>query len=173
MEPEVHIIEKYYQELHNCFTMTNIQVDREGQKEKYEIDLLAFDPENNEYYHIESSIRTTSKLRLKSKVYSKKNYTVEKFYREKFANYLVEKHINGIIKNKPYNKILVVWDTQDDLKELNQKAKNLGIKVISLMGIIQSLSNHKKTSGSRDIVLRIMELVYLEKKWEKEVLKKI
>jgi len=42
MEPEVHIIEKYYQESHNYFTITNIKVDREEKKVKHEIDLLSF-----------------------------------------------------------------------------------------------------------------------------------
>jgi hypothetical protein len=36
MEPEVHILEKYFQEVLLCFTMTNIQL-----KGKKEIDLLA------------------------------------------------------------------------------------------------------------------------------------
>jgi hypothetical protein len=39
MEPEVHIIEKYFQEILHCFTMTNVKC--EGGKE---IDLLAINP---------------------------------------------------------------------------------------------------------------------------------
>jgi hypothetical protein len=39
MEPEVHIIEKYFQEVLYCFTMTNIRC--KGGKE---IDVLAVNP---------------------------------------------------------------------------------------------------------------------------------
>jgi len=39
MEPEVHIIEKYFQEIKHCFNMTNIRL-----KGKKEIDLLAVSP---------------------------------------------------------------------------------------------------------------------------------
>ena len=61
-----------------------------------------------------------------------------------------------------------MWDTQGDLEELNEISKeNLKIEIWSLRGIIYDLSNHKVTSGSRDDVLRTMELVFLEKKWEK------
>jgi Holliday junction resolvase-like predicted endonuclease len=66
MEPEVHIIEKYFQEILHCFTMTNIRC--KGGKE---IDLLAINPKTLERYHVKSRVSTTFKLKLKA-TYSKK-----------------------------------------------------------------------------------------------------
>ena len=54
MEPEVHIIEKYFQEILHCFTMTNIKCKR-GK----EVDLLAVNPRTGEKYHVESRIDTS------------------------------------------------------------------------------------------------------------------
>ena len=54
MEPEVHIIEKYFQEILHCFTMTNIRCKR-GK----EIDLLALNPSTKEKYHIEARVTRT------------------------------------------------------------------------------------------------------------------
>lgn len=61
MEPEVHIIEKYFQEIKRCFTMTNIKC--KGGKE---IDLLAVVPITLERYYVESRVSTTFKLREKA-----------------------------------------------------------------------------------------------------------
>jgi hypothetical protein len=61
MEPEVHIIEKYFQIVLGCFTMANVKC--KGGKE---IDLLAINPKNLERYHIESRVSTTFKLRHKA-----------------------------------------------------------------------------------------------------------
>ena len=164
MEPEVHIIEKYFQEVMNCFTMTNIQL-KHGHK--YEIDLLAVDLFGEKYYRVESSVKTTHKLKFMATNNKKRGYSIAAM-RRKFENDKVRNYVESIFNNKPYHKILVVWDK--DVRELNEQCKNLGIEVRSLMGIIYQLSNHKITSGSRDDILRTMELVFLEKKWEKEVL---
>jgi hypothetical protein len=56
MEPEVHIIEKYFQEVLHCFTMTNIRC--KGGKE---IDLLAVNPITGKRYHIESRVSTSAR----------------------------------------------------------------------------------------------------------------
>jgi hypothetical protein len=54
MEPEVHTIEKYFQEILHCFTMTNIRC-RGGK----EIDLSAINPNNRKKYHVESRVGTS------------------------------------------------------------------------------------------------------------------
>jgi hypothetical protein len=174
MEPEVHIIEKYFQEVLHCFTMTNIQLE-----EQREIDLLAINTlksEKSEWrpecYHVESSIRTTSKLRLNATSKDDK-HNVEYFYREKFGNWLVREYVNWVFNNQPYRKIIIAWDTQGDFEKFSKKVKDgCDIEVWLMKGIVYQLSTHKTTSGSRDDILRTMELVLLEKEWEKETLMK-
>lgn len=146
--------------------MTNIQL-----KGKKEIDLLAIDPFRGQYYHVESWVETFSKLRLNA-TYQKgrcKRNGIDYFYKEKFGHYEVKKYVEGVFNNKPYHTVLVVWDTQDDFQKFSKKVKDgCGIEIWLMKGLIYELSNHKITSGSRDDILRTMELVFLEKKWEKE-----
>lgn len=168
MEPEVHIIEKWFQEVQRCFTMTNIQL-----KGKKEVDLLAIEPSLGECYHVESIVSTSFKLRLNA-TYTKSGRChkngMDYFYKEKFNHHTVKQFVNGIFNNKDYRQIIVVWDTKEDLRELNEKCKkDMGIEIWSIKGIINDLCNHRVTVGSRDDILRTMELVFLEKKWEKEL----
>jgi hypothetical protein len=60
MEPEEHLIEKYFQIAEGFFTRANIKVDRR------EIDLLAIHPISGEKLHIESSVHANEKLGIKS-----------------------------------------------------------------------------------------------------------
>jgi hypothetical protein len=84
MEPEVHIIEKYFQEVLHCFTMTNVRC--KGGKE---IDLLAVNPKTGQKYHVESRVSTTFKL--KEEATRKGNGTTHRdgldyFQKEKFEH---------------------------------------------------------------------------------------
>ena len=151
--------------------MTNIQL-----KSKKEIDLLAINPLTSERYHVESCVHTTSKLRLKLSLKEIKDggtphkYGIDYFDNKKFEHYIVKKYVNQIFDDKPYHKILVVWDTQEGIQELNKTSEaQYGIEVWSLKGIIYNYSNHRRTYGSRDDFLRIMELVFLSKNWEKKL----
>lgn len=141
--------------------MANIQL-KHG--DKYEIDLLAADLINEQYYHVESSVKTTHKLKFRATNEKNKGYSVESFLK-KFNRYKIKTYVEWLFNNKPYHKVLVVWDK--DVRELNEKCKPLGIEIRSLIGIIYDLSNHKITSGSRDDILRTMELVFLEKNGKK------
>jgi hypothetical protein len=168
MEPEVHIIDRYFQVVLGCLTMTNILLEA-----KKEIDLLAVHPTKEEFYHVESCVKTTHKLRLHSQG-KDDDFSIEYFGQKKFGDYRVERHINGVFNNKPYHKILVVWDVQGDFQDLRKKVmEGCGIEIWLMRGIIYDLSNHKMASGSRDDILRTMELVFLNKKWEKELIPKV
>lgn len=83
-EPEVHIIEKYFQAVLQCFTMTNIRL--KGGKE---IDLLAINPRTGEKYHIEARVSTTLKIKLKDTYTSSgkpHRRCLDYFDREKFSH---------------------------------------------------------------------------------------
>jgi len=57
----VHLIEKYFQEILKCFTMTTQKC--KGGKEIY---LLAISLKSLERYHVESRVSATLRLRLKA-----------------------------------------------------------------------------------------------------------
>ncbi|MEM4142828.1 MAG: hypothetical protein QW445_01630 [Candidatus Bathyarchaeia archaeon] len=160
MEPEVHIIEKYFQEKLHCFTMTNIRC--KGGKE---IDLLAIDPRSLKRFHVESRIAIKFKLR------DKATYTndgrchrdgIDYFSREKFEHPLIKEKIREIFGTDDYSKILVVWEIEGE--DLVEKAlAQYGLQLMSLKSIIKGFLSEQKMFGSRDDVLRVMELVYLVK----------
>jgi hypothetical protein len=172
MEPEVHIIDKYFQEVKRCFTMTNIQL-----KGKKEIDLLAISPTINQYYHIESRISTTFKLRLKA-TYTKDGRChkngLDYFQKEKFEHPTVRKKIRELIGDIDYHKVLVVWDTQDNFAEMPTIAEQqYGIEIMGLRGMIHEFTHKNITSGSRDDILRVLELVSHIQKEEKAFLTRV
>jgi hypothetical protein len=120
MEPEVHIIEKYFQEVLHCFTMTNIRC--KGGKE---IDILATNPTTGKKYHVESRVSTVFKLR--EQATKKKDGTSHKnglnyFKKEKFENSAVLARIKELLGDKDYEKVLVVHDTEEPRDALIQKA---------------------------------------------------
>ncbi len=133
--------------------MTNIKCER-----KFEIDLLAIDPKTLERYHVESSIHTTSKLTSKAKFSNVKN-SLDYYQKHKFENQFVKQVINEVFSNQPYTKILFVWNIEDRVYEIARR--DYKIEIQSLMGIISALINTKPTCGSRDDILRTMELVTL------------
>lgn len=163
MEPEVHIIEKWFQEVLHCFTMTNIQL-----KGKKEIDLLAINPRNSHRYHIESRVSTTFKLREKA-TYTKDGKChkngLDYFSKEKFDHPTVREKIRELFGSDDYTRILVIWNTQDDFEVIPEKALDkYRIHLMSLKSIINGFTNKQVTSGSRDDVLRVLELVSLIQK---------
>jgi hypothetical protein len=158
MEPEVHVIEKYFQYFCKCFTMTNVKC--EGNKE---IDLLSINPITMERCHVESRISTTFKLRLEA-TYTKRGTChrngLDYFNKEKFEHPAVKKKILELFGNVPYSKVLFIWDTQCGGGTIRRIAKEkYGIEIMDLGAIIAVFKGLKLPSGSRDDVLRIMELV--------------
>jgi hypothetical protein len=142
--------------------MTNIRC-----KGNREIDLLAIDPKTLEKFHVESRVHTSyaHALRLEDLNY---------FSREKFNHQVVVGKIREIFGDSNYYKWLVVWNIQDVPPSAHHFArvvqlakKKYGIEVFGLRGIIHELIENKATAGSRDDVLRIMELVSLVRHEEK------
>jgi len=112
MEPEVHIIEKYFQEVLHCLTMSNIKC--EGNKE---IDLLAINPKTFERYHVEARVTTSFKLRseathVKSGTWKGRSHRngIDSLAKEKFNHPYVQQKINEIFNTTNYSKVLIVWD---------------------------------------------------------------
>jgi hypothetical protein len=158
MEPEVHIIDKYFQEMMHCLTMTNTKC--KGGKE---IDLLAINPKTLEKYHVEATIRTKSKIVSEEGLfYYWKNNPAKKglnyFHRYKFEDEKVKQKIEEIFGKANYHKVLLVWGIKNDTVAREAKEK-YGIEIMSLRHVIHEFMDNKITSGSRDDILRTMELV--------------
>jgi hypothetical protein len=150
--------------------MTNIQV--QGNKE---IDLLAIDPLSGQRYHVESRVATTFKLRDKA-TYLKDGRChkdgLDYFSKEKFEHPQIKAFINAIFLNANYQKILVVWNTHGE--QITKIAESeYGIRVMQMKEIINEFLKSTRTSGSRDDVLRILELVSLARKEEKSLQKSV
>ncbi len=148
--------------------MTNIKC-----KGGREIDLLAVNPITNLKYYIESRVSTS--FILKDKATYTKNGVCNKngldyFEKEKFENPFVKENIQEIFGNQPYFKTLVVWK-YDFPYVLNYAHEKYDISVLSIKEMIFKLMDERITSGSRDDVLRLMELVFLFKKDAKELLR--
>jgi hypothetical protein len=161
MEPEVHIIEKYFQEILHCFTMTNIRC--KGGKE---IDILAINPTKRKKYHIESRVSTIFKLR--ERATKKKNGSFQRdgldyFKKEKFEHPAVLARIKELFGGLDYEKVLVVHSTEVPGDALIQRAwKKHGIRVLLMKDIIADLKEEVKVTGSRDDVIRFVELIARE-----------
>jgi hypothetical protein len=168
MEPEVHIIEKYFQERLGYFTMTNIRC--KGGKE---IDLLAIDPVSGIKYHVESRISTVSPLCItatKTKGGKLQKNGLDYFAKEKFNHpYVIEK-IQDYFGTAHYVKMLVVYSIKNGKTSEERKAfiveagEKFGINVSFIGKMIESLSKHGETMGSRDDVLRLIELITAEER---------
>ena len=140
--------------------MTNVRC--KGGKE---IDLLAINPITKEKYHIESRVSTTFKLREKATM--KENGTSHKngldyFKREKFEHQAVTTRIKELFGDLNYSKVLVVHDTEEPTKSFIQRAlKKFGIYVL-MKDIIADLKEEVKVKGSRDDIMRFVELIAFE-----------
>lgn len=166
MEPEVHIIEKYFQTILKCFTMTNIRL--KGSKE---IDLLAINPLTGEKYHVESRVATSRSFALRLKdTYTSQGRPYRRgldfFVKEKFGHPVVMNSVRELFGDEKYSKVLVVFQTHESL--LPKDAKEVGIEIWFMADIIRRLKEKGKMKGSRDHVLRIIELIKLVEEYERK-----
>lgn len=173
MEPEVHIVEKWLQLVHRCFTVTNVKAT--GNKE---IDILAVNPRKNAYVHVECSCKVghmldiTKRFIHKGKVY---NNELEYFEKEKFEHANVMQRVKEFFGDKKYTKTLVVWDARREVPDLGSTAyyaaSKYGIEIKPLTDLIYDLREVIKEEhrGHRDDILRLIELMIAEDEvWEKE-----
>jgi hypothetical protein len=161
MEPEVHIIEKYFQVVLGCLTMANVKC--KGGKE---IDLLAINPKTLEKFHIEARVTVTGFKITKHDTYTKTGKHIgtahriglDFFDKEKFEHINVKEKITEIFGESQHKKILVVWDVNDPTVVGYAETK-YGIDIWTIRDLIKKLMI-KRISGSRDDVLRLAELFY-------------
>ena len=151
MEPEVSLIEKYLQTVCKCFTMTNIRC--RGQKE---IDLLAVNPRTEEKFHVESSVWINRRLNSSS---------LAKLVDKKFNDLRVKEKIGEFFGKSDYKKWLVV-SPQDVNPQLDKYAGSLGIEIRYIEVMVRMIMRKMCRYGSRDHVLRTLEIVKLKEMWQ-------
>lgn len=135
MEVEVHIIEKYYQAIKGCFTISN-----------------------NEKYHIESRVSTSHKLRVKetfTKAGKGHRNGIDFFHAQKFEHRIVKAGVLKYFLDGNYKKILVVFDYEEGVPE---EAVKFGIQVMRITDILDELMT-SEFRGERDEILRTVDLV--------------
>ena len=180
MEPEVHIIDKFFQEIEHCFTMTNVQC-----KGRKEIDLLAINPVSSKKFHVEARIATSRSFALTYKDTRSKRGShrigLDYFQKEKFNHPAVVERIKELFGDTNYDKILVVWTVKDtDAMGENFRANayhEYGIHVYHIMDMINLLKEKGTMRGSRDDVLRLIELISLldreQNEWVQKEIKRM
>jgi len=149
MEPEVHIIEKYFQEVLRCLTMTNILLPQ-----RREIDVLAIDPRTLERYHIEVNAWTVQGDKVKED-------WLDEIREKKFEHPTVKQEIQKVFGDVAYHKVLVVWNVKND-QVINAAKEKFGIEIRLMREILKELQeavSSGKIKGSRDDILRTVELV--------------
>ena len=169
LEPEVHLIEKYFQSVKKCLTMTNIRLKRNK-----EIALLAVDPRTGEKFHVESRVTLTGFTLLKKDTHAKKGMSKGKplrrgldfFDKEKFGHKIVVGAIKKIFGDADYRRILVVWDVKDD-SVVKYAKERFGIEIWLMDEIITNLVENVRR-GSRDDILRTVELMTRQHKRREE-----
>lgn len=118
-------------------------------------------PKTLEKYHVESRVSTTFKL--KELATYTKNGTCHKngldfLSKEKFEHPLVKEKILEIFGNADYKKFLVVWDIED-ISLAGISLDKYGLCICTIDVLINELLVKGNLKGSRDDVLRVIELV--------------
>lgn len=168
MEPEVHLVEKYFQEIEHCFTMTNIHC-----KGRKELDVLAINPVTKKKFHIEVRITTLPSFALtyedgsNSKGMPQKK-GIDYFASQKFNHPNVVEKIKELFGDLNYQKILVVWavNHSDASGETFRSDiyHHYGIEILYVLEMIQVLKERGTSKGSRDDILRLIELISTEER---------
>ena len=159
MEPEVHMIEKYLQTGLGFFTMTNIRC--EGKKE---IDLLAINARTGNKLHVESRVWTNRKLDLK---------ILSSLVEEKFDDLRVKKKIREFFGDSKYGRWLVVSPQTVDFQLDEIAREKFGIEIKYIDTILRMIMRKSKHFGSRDHILRTLEIVKPIREFDLAHLRKI
>jgi len=128
-----------------------------------EIDLLAYNPQTNEKYHIEVRVTTGRGFRLRMRdTQTKKGYKhrrgLDTLNEIKFTPQTVVDSVKEIFGSSEYKKVLVVWDVQDS--EVIEQAKVVyNIEIWKISDILSEIVKEVKTRPYRDDVLRTLQLI--------------
>jgi len=115
----------------------------------------------DEKYHVESRIGTSPSFKIREKdTHTSKGIPhkigLDYFHKEKFEHPVVKAKIHEFFGDSKYHKWLVVWNVQND-NVLRKAYLEYGIEIYWIHELISNLRQQKLTSGSRDIVMRMIE----------------
>ena len=132
--------------------MTNIRC-----KGKREIDLLAIDPKTGQKFHVESTVWTNRKLSLK---------TLERLVETKFNDPRVKERIREFFGESEYRRWLVVSPQKVDSQLVEIARNKFGLEIEYIDMMLRMIMT-KLRFGSRDQVLRILEIVKLKEDFDR------
>jgi hypothetical protein len=157
--------------------MTNIKC-RGGK----EIDLLAINPKTLRKYHVEIRVATKRKIREEDGMFyywkqsrdSMSRTGLDYFQRHKFEDKRVKEKIHEIFGDSEYVKVLVVSKTQEPIYPFIEKAWNQSrILIVLINDVIADLKEEAEIKGSRDDVMRFVELIALQERENQDAVVKI
>jgi hypothetical protein len=140
--------------------MTNIRC--KGGKE---IDLLALNPKTGQKYHVEARVGTSPSFKIRlHDTYTRSGRPckigIDYFAKEKFNHRIVRGKVKEIFGEANYDKWLVVWNVQD-YDVMKQAKEQLDIQIVSIGLLLDRMIRERQTRGSRDDILRVVELMAL------------
>lgn len=140
------------------FTNTNIKC-----KHGHEIDLLATNVLSFKCLHVESRVSTALKLKEKATINRKTGKLnkngLDYFNKEKFEHPYVKEKIHQLFGQRDYEKWLVVWDCDILGKVVSEAYQKYGIEIKFMRDLIDEMIWQLKILGSRDDILRTLELI--------------
>jgi hypothetical protein len=112
-------------------------------------------PKTNEKYHVESRITTSRSSYLTLRGHKR---GLDYFSEKKFNDPAIVDKIREIFGDTNYRKILVIWCYVDDSVEYYAE-KDYSIEIVFIKTIIEELERSIKKRGSRDDIMRLIELI--------------
>lgn len=114
-------------------------------------------------YHVEARIGTSPSFKIREKdTYTSKGKPhkigLDYFAKEKFDHTSVKNKISEILGTNSYRKVLVVWNVKD-MSLLDIAPKKYGFEIWFIDDLINELLVKGNLKGSRDDVLRVIELI--------------
>jgi len=132
--------------------MTNIKC-----KSGREIDLLAINPLTGEKYHVESKVWLGKKFRVKD---------INSLAKEKFEHPIVKEKIQKFFRDSKYRKWLVIQSQKVDFQLDDFAREKYGIEIQYIEVFLRMMTRKLSFKGSRDHVLRTLEIVKLKEDFD-------
>jgi len=128
-----------------------------------ELDLLAYNPRTHERYHIEARVTIGRGFRLRlidtqTKNGRKHRRGLDTLNEIKFVHPTVTNKVTEILGSSKYNKILVVWQVEDN-QVIEQAKDQYNIEVWKITDVLDEMMRKIGTKSYRDDALRIIQLI--------------
>lgn len=138
------------------FTCPKLGLRLEGNRE---IDILAYNREQNKYLHIEVSVRIGYPFQLLDRAHK---FDITNYPKRKFGDSRVKKFVEKLFCTDQYSKVLVIWDKPaKNWKKIEKIAAKQKITILFLKDMLVELMKDLKhdNRNQRDEIIRTLQLV--------------